>query len=102
MRVENPMALLTEKFANMLDYAQTTYPKDCASLDMQYLRSLSASVLTATIRAQFMPHRLRIEQNDDLDSLADSFPDQYQAMLKRAAADDKMRRYLLLFIDLCD
>jgi len=96
------MALLTEKFANMLDYAQTTYPEVCESLDLRTLRSLSAPVLTATIRAQFMPHRLRIEQNDALGALAGSFPDQYQAMLKQAAEDEKMRRYLLLFIDLCD
>ena len=101
MLVADPMRMLTEKFGAMLDYAQTTYPEDSHALDVDALRSLRAPVIAAVVRAHFLPHKDRIVRNDNVQEIIDTFPEQYRGSLSRAAEDEKLRRYMLLFIDLC-
>ena len=94
--VDDPMAMLRTKFGNMLTYVQDTY-KD---VDVTPARALTTPAVVALVRSYFSDFRDAIVEGD-MAACADGCDQEYRALVRRAADDDKLRRYLVLFIDLC-
>ena len=99
MLVEDPVSFLKAKFDNMLSHVESTYP----GTDVAALRDLPAPLLLAAVRAHLLPHAEAIKQGRLLDvaqRLADH-PDLLQ-LAERARDDEKLRRYLRLFVELVE
>jgi hypothetical protein len=94
-----PMQLLRQKYDNMLAYVSATYP----DINLAAARSAPLAAIVAAIRVHLLPleDMLRANVAEDLRALAASLPAPWDEVLGPCARDDKLRRYALLFIELC-
>jgi hypothetical protein len=99
MQVDDPYAMLLAKFDKMCDYVEDSY----AGVDVASLRALPGPVLLRGVREHLVPHMALLKSSTGVSQLKDLIPDgELLAMAAQCAGDDKVRRYLLLFCELCE
>jgi hypothetical protein len=99
MFVEDPTAFLKAKFDNMLAHIESSYPGE---LDTERLRALPAPLLVAAVRVHLVPHAEAIKQGRLLDVAQRLEHAELLRLAERARDDEKLRRYLRLFVELVE
>lgn len=93
------MDLLKEKYANMVAYLEAQYPGE---VDTAPMRAASLPAIVAAVRTYLAPHYEALTRNDleeALEEVGDA--EGMGAFIRKAAEDEKLRRYAILFIELC-
>jgi hypothetical protein len=91
--------MLLAKFGNMCDHVEIS----CAGADLSSLRALPGPVLLRAVREHLVPHKALLQSSTGVSQLKDLIPDgALRAMAAQCTGDDKVRRYLLLFCELCE
>ena len=98
MLVEDPVTFLKAKFDNMLGHLESAYP----GVDTAAMRELPAPLLYAAVRTHLAPHAEAIKQGRLLDVAQRLEPPELVRLAERAREDDKLRRYLKLFVELTE
>jgi len=97
--VEDPMALLTEKYQNFVTYVEERVP----GFDAATARAMTPTMVVAAVRANLLPHLEAIQARDAayMKEAAEASSDSaILEVIDQLAGDEKAWRYMQLFCEL--
>jgi hypothetical protein len=98
MQVNDPYAMLLDKFKNLCDHLEKQYP----SMDVASLRAVPGPVLLSMVRKHLVPRKELLWTSTSLKELEPLIEDvNFKAMAAQCSQDTKVKRYLQLFCELC-
>lgn len=95
--VEDPMALLAEKYQNFITYVEGRVE----GFDAATARAMTPTMVVAAVRANLLPHLEAIKRRDEayMKEVASS-DSAILAAMDKLGADEKAWRYVQLFCEL--